>query len=126
MTHEGLDFLALAFALFLVSAPVRAHHGPASYDMSQLTTMKATVTDFQFMNPHSIIFFDVSNSAGTAEKWTAEALSATSMTRQGWTKNILKPGDQVTVVGNLAKNGTHTMRLSKIVLPTGKELTVEF
>ena len=121
-----LGFLALVSVLLLVSAPVHAHHGAASYDTNKLTTLKGTVTDFQFMNPHSVIFFNVSDAAGTAEKWTAEALSATSMSRQGWTKNILKPGDQVTVIGNISKNGTHTMRLNKVVLPTGKELTIEF
>ena len=120
-----LGFLAVTSVL-LVSAPVRAHHGAASYDMDKLTTLKGTVTDFQFVNPHSEILFDVRDAAGNVQKWTAEALSATSMSRQGWTKNILKAGDKVTVIGNISKNSSHTVRLSKIVLPTGRELTIEF
>jgi hypothetical protein len=121
-----LGFLALASVLLLTSTPIRAHHGAASYDMDKLTTLKGTITDFQFMNPHTEVFFDVNDAAGNAQKWTAEALSATSMSRQGWTKNILKAGDQVSVIGNISKNGSHTMRLNKIVLATGKELTIEF
>lgn len=120
-----LGFLAVVSVL-LVSAPVRAHHGAASYDMDKLTTLTGTVTDFQFVNPHSEILFDVRDAAGNVQKWTAEALSATSMSRQGWTKNILKAGDKVTVIGNISKNSSRTMRLSKVVLPTGRELTIEF
>jgi hypothetical protein len=116
----GLFFLG-CFAI-----PVIAHHGPAEYDTSTQTTLKGTITDFEFMNPHSEIFFDVRDDTGNAQKWSAEALSATSMVRQGWSKTILKPGDQVTIVGNISKNGSHTMRLNKIVLPSGKVLTIEY
>src|SRR5579863_1278228 len=118
-----LCLLTLAALLFVPSAPVSAHHGPAEYDMTTQTTLKGTITDFQFMNPHSVIFFDVKDAAGNAQKWSAEALSATSMVRQGWSKTMLKPGDQVTIVGNISKNGSHTIRLNKIVLASGKELT---
>jgi hypothetical protein len=122
----ALGLLPSAVVLLLVSAPVFAHHGAASYDMDKITTLNGTVTDYQFMNPHTVIIFDVNDASGNSQKWTAEALSATSMVRQGWSKNALKPGDHVTVIGNISKNGSHTIRLSKIVLPTGKELTIEF
>jgi hypothetical protein len=121
-----LSFLPLAALLLVASAPVFAHHGPAEYDTTTQTTLKGTITDFQFMNPHSVIFFDVKDAAGNAQKWSAEALSATSMVRQGWSKTMMKPGDQVTIIGNISKNGSHTMRLNKIVLPSGKELAIEY
>jgi hypothetical protein len=120
----GLSSLAALF--FLVSTPVNAHHGPAEYDTNTQTTLKGTITDFQFMNPNSIILFDVTDAAGNTQKWSAEALSATSMVRQGWSKTILKPGDQITIVGNISKNGSHTMRLNKIVLSSGKDLKIEY
>ena len=118
--------LCLAALSFLVSVPVIAHHGPAEYDTNTQTTLKGTITDFQIMNPHSVIFFDVTDSAGNTQKWSAEALSATSLVRQGWSKTMMKPGDQVTIFGNISKNGSHTMRLNKIVLPTGKTLAIEY
>jgi hypothetical protein len=118
--------LSLAALLFLVSPPVIAHHGPAEYDVNTQTSLKGTITDFQFMNPHSVIFFDVTDSAGNTQKWSAEALSATSMVRQGWSKTMMKAGDQVTITGNISKNGSHTMRLNKIALPTGKTMTIEY
>ncbi len=81
--------LSLAALFFLVSIPVIAHHGPAEYDTTTQTALKGTITDFQFMNPHSVIFFDVKDAAGNVQKWSAEALSATSMVRQGWSKTMM-------------------------------------
>ena len=114
----------LALSLSVV-APVFAHHGASAYESKKLTTLKGTVTDFQFMNPHSEIFFEVKNADGKVEKWSAEAASMVTMSRLGWTKTLFKPGDQITVVGNRARNGSPTMRLSKVVLANGKEYAVQ-
>jgi len=116
--------LALIAGVLSFASPIIAHHGAAVYD-SKPTTLKGTVTDFQFMNPHTLILFDVTGADGKVEKWTAEAASATSMIRLGWTKSIMKPGDQITAVGNCAKSGSHTMRLRKITLPNGQETAVD-
>jgi len=116
---------AVAVALLAVSTPIFAHHGASAYDTKKLTTLKATVTDFQFMNPHSEIFFEVKGADGKVEKWSAEAASMVTMSRLGWTRTLFKAGDQITVVGNRAKNGSPTMRLSKVVLANGKEFGVQ-
>ena len=117
--------LALAVGVLLASAPIFAHHGASVYDSKKLTTLKGTVAEFQFMNPHTEILFNVTGPDGKVEKWTAEAASMVTMTRLGWTKSILKTGDQITAVGNVAKNGSHTMRLRKVVFPDGKETVVD-
>ena len=101
-----------------------AHHGSSVYD-SKLTTYKGTVTDFQFMNPHTEIWFEVTGTDGKAEKWTAEAPSLTTMARLGWNKTIFRPGDQVTFVGNVAKSGAKILRLRKVVFPNGKETVMD-
>jgi hypothetical protein len=111
--------------LLLVSVPVIAHHGAASYDTSRMTTLKGTVTGIQWMNPHAEIDIDVNDTTGKAEKYTVESVSPLGLSRIGWTKESLKPGDQITVTGNLSKNGTHILRLKKIVFPTGKEITLQ-
>ena len=116
--------LALATCLLASSAPILAHHGAATYD-NKMTTLKGTVTDFQFMNPHTEILFDVMDANGKVEKWTAEAASLVTMARLGWTKSTMKPGDHITITGNCAKSGSHTMRLSKIILPDGTETKVD-
>jgi len=120
-----MSLLTTVAGLLLASISVLAHHGTAVYDTTKLTTLKGTVTDFQFINPHSIILFDVKDGSGKVSKWVLEAGSGTSMSRKGWTRDLLKPGDQITATGNLAKNGSNTMRLLKIVLSTGKEYFVD-
>jgi hypothetical protein len=122
MKGTALLFLLLTIGLF--SVPVPAHHGSAVYE-SKLTTYKGTVTDFQFMNPHTAVWFDVTGADGKIEKWTGEAPSLTSMSRQGWNKNSFKPGDQITFIGNVAKSGTKIMRLRKVVFPNGKETVID-
>jgi hypothetical protein len=116
-----VSLLGLAVGLFAVSAPIFAHHGASVYDSTKLTTLKGTVTDFQFMNPHIEILFDVPGPDGKVEKWTAEAPSLTTMSRQGWSRNSFKPGDPITATGNCAKSGAHVMRLREVIFPNGKK-----
>ena len=124
MKGKTFLFLALMCGLAMLSAPILAHHGSSVYD-TKLTTYKGTVTDFQFMNPHSEVWFDVMGADGKVEKWTGEAPSLTTMARLGWTKSIFKPGDQVTFSGNVAKSGAKIMRLRKVVFPNGKGMMID-
>ena len=115
--------LVIMFAGLFVSAPILAHHGETNYDTEKLVSVKATVTDFQFINPHVQIFMDATNDKGEIEKWTCEARSPAMLVRNGdWDKNTLKPGDVITATGFRSKNGTNILRLKKIVLADGKEL----
>jgi hypothetical protein len=124
MQNRVVAILAVAIVLAFFASPILAHHGSSVYD-TKLTTYKGTVTDFQFMNPHSEVWFDVSVADGKVEKWTGEAPSLTTMARLGWTKGIFKPGDQVTFTGNVAKSGAKIMRLRKVVFPSGKEMMID-
>ena len=121
--HSGPP--AFVIVLLLVSAPLFAHHGAASYDTSKMTTLTGSVTRIQWMNPHAVIDIEAKDSAGKIDKYIVEAISPLALTRNGWTKDLLNTGDQITVTGNLSKNGTHILRLKKIVFPTGKELTIQ-
>ena len=119
----GPPALASIF-LCLVSVPIFAHHGAASYDITKMTTMKGTVTSIRWVNPHAEIDMEVNDATGKSQKYIVESVSPLGLSRIGWTQNALKPGDQITVTGNLSKNGTHVLRLKKIVLPNGKELSI--
>lgn len=114
-----------ATLILLVSVPILAHHGAASYDITKLTTLKGTITNIQWMNPHSEIAIEVNDTTGKAQKYIVESVTPLGLSRIGWTKSSLKPGDQITVTGNLSKNGSHILRLKKIVFPSGKELTIQ-
>jgi hypothetical protein len=108
--------------LFVVSVPAFAHHGASPYDTSKLTTLKGTVSDFQFINPHVEISVDVTNDKGKVETWIGEANSPNVLSRHGWDRNMIKKGDQITVIGNQGKNGSKTLRLQKVILSNGQEL----
>jgi hypothetical protein len=122
MTNRKLAIFAGFAVLLLVSVPVRAHHGATPYDSTKLTTLKGTVSDFQFINPHVELFVDVTDDKGKVETWSGEANSPNVLSRHGWSKDIIKKGDQITVIGNKGKNGSKTLRLQKVILPDGREL----
>ena len=116
-------FLATILCVGLVSAPLMAHHGEANYDTEKTVSIKGTVTDFQFVNPHVQIGLDVKNEKGEIEKWVGEARSPAMLSRYGgWDKNTIKVGDVITFYGHRTKNGTPFMRLEKIVMSDGREL----
>jgi len=81
-----------------------AHHGTfASYDRDKTITMQGTVTQFQFAYPHPLIYFDVTDDAGTVLHWAAEMLESPAMLKKkdaNWNKDLLKPSDKITIVCN--------------------------
>jgi Family of unknown function (DUF6152) len=121
MMNRFLKIFA-GFALLLVSIPLSAHHGTSAYDTTKLTTVKGTVTDFQFNNPHVMISVEMKADKGKAETWVCEANSPNVLTRHGWDRDIIKKGDQITLIGYRPKNGAKTLRLQKVVLSSGQEL----
>ncbi len=108
--------------LLMVAVPLFAHHGTSAYDTTKLITIKGTVTDFQFNNPHVMISVEAKDDKGKAETWISEANSPNVLTRHGWSRDIIKTGDQITVIGYRPKNGAKTLRLQKVVLSNGQEL----
>jgi len=93
--------------------------------MKKTTTLKGTIARFDFMNPHSLVYFDVKDDRGNVVHWVCESLPPGRAIRAGWKHDSLKPGDQVTVTFNPAKNGSPVGFLQKIVLADGKELTIK-
>ena len=121
----AIPSLLAAFAAALyVSAAAFAHHGAAAYDRSVTLTLKATVTEFVFRNPHILISFDAPDEQGKVVRWNAEGGSSSGLARRGWTWKTLKPGDQVTVVGNPARGlegkDTRVMAMTRVILPNGQ------
>jgi hypothetical protein len=116
--------LRLAFGgLILVAAPVFAHHATASYDMASVSSVKGTVTRFEWSNPHAYIYIDAKDDKGGTVEWSAEMPSIGMLSRVSWRKDTVKPGDEITIYGNPAKTGKPLMRLEKIVFANGQELS---
>ena len=119
--------MGAAFAFFvgilMACAPVSAHHGSAAYDMSHTLTIDVTVTQFIPGNPHSQMFFDSKDEKGNVIHWACELQSPSYLLRIGWTRNIIKPGDHITIIANPnKKENVHTLYLVKAILPDGREL----
>src|SRR5688572_4863298 len=97
---------ALAVSVLLLCGPTFAHHGaPSLYDVLHPITIKGTVTEFVFANPHTQIYLDVKNDKGEVVHWSIETNGPGQLRRAGWTRETLKPGDAIAVTLIPAKNG---------------------
>ena len=115
--------LALFGGFFATSGVVWAHHGGSEYDTKNLKTLKGTVTEYYWANPHCQIFLDVKDDSGKTVNWGIETLAPAVLKRAGWNPQLLKPGEVVTVTIAPSKKGTPIGMIRKLVLPDGKELT---
>jgi hypothetical protein len=117
-------FLMAIPAFFMTSSVMFGHHGASDYDMATVVSWHVTVTDFLFVNPHALLDFTRKNDQDKIEEWQGELQSPNMLSRRShWTKDTVKAGDQITVFGCPAKNGSKTMFVRKVVLSTGEELS---
>lgn len=117
-----LMILALSIGVPIFSSQAFAHHGAAAYDTDKRITFKATVTQWLWANPHCILQFDVTDASGQVVHWMAETENPSSMIRQGWTRQSLTAGEQITITMMPVKNGNLVGRIVEIVLPNGQKL----
>jgi hypothetical protein len=118
-------FVRAIVVLAIVSAalPVFAHHSwPVSY--SKLVTVKGSVTEIVWENPHPMITLQVRTDDGATEKWLVGGPAINRMEANGWTKMTVKPGDVITGVGYQFADGQKIVRLERVVMPDGKEIRV--
>ena len=106
--NKLLVILLAAGSLLLASSPAFAHHGTAGYDMDKIITIKGTISSFNWSNPHVVIHIAVKNDKGEDQDWIVELAAPSMLARGGWTKNSLKPGDDVVAETHPAKNGVTT------------------
>ena len=113
------------FILALVSAavPLSAHHS-WPVNMDRLVTVKGTVVEFAWANPHPMMTIDVQTNDGRTEKWKIGGPAIVRMTANGWSKTTVKPGDVITGIGYQYADGEKIVRLERVVLADGKELRV--
>ena len=105
-----------------LSVPLTAHHGAASFDTTRELTLKGSVTEWIWANPHCFLKFDAKDDTGTVRNWAVEVSNPTDMTRLGWARTSFKGGDEVTVTLQPVKSGAPIGRLRSVVLPNGQTL----
>jgi Family of unknown function (DUF6152) len=122
MKARQVNRIAWAIAALAVAAPVLAHHGNAAFDSDKRVTLKGTVTEWFWANPHCFLQFDAKDDSGNVVHWVAEGSNPPDMINHGWTKGALKTGDQITVTVIPVKNGKPIGRIAAVVLPNGQKL----
>jgi Family of unknown function (DUF6152) len=122
MRKYSFTLIVLSVVLFPLSAPLFAHHGASAYDNSTLTTLTGTITEFQFIQPHPLIFLDVKDANGNVTKWYVEMTAPNHLVHYGWNGHKLHAGQVIKVTGHVAKNSTKVLNLRQIYDADGKEI----
>jgi hypothetical protein len=122
LKSKFLEIFALGLGVLIFSPPLAAHHGYAAYETDRKVTVKGTVTEWFWANPHCVLQLDVTDEHGQVVHWGAETENPTTMSRNGWTKDSIKPGDQITITVLPVKNGKPVGRIIEVVLSNGQKL----
>jgi uncharacterized protein DUF6152 len=115
--------LLVLIAVLSGGGQVLAHHSfAAEFDAQKPLTLKGVVVKWEMINPHGWITIDVSGPNGKTTQWMVETSNPNGLMRLGWTKNSLKPGDEITVDGYQAKDGSNTANAARVTLADGRKV----
>jgi hypothetical protein len=120
---RALFFLTLSAATAVCAAPALAHHSfAAEFDLEQPIKLRGTVTEIEFINPHSWIHIDVKKDDGTVESWAIEGGTPNTLFRMGITQRSLPVGTEILVDGYRSRDGANRANGRDITLPDGQKL----
>lgn len=123
MRKTRLAVLVGGIGLLVAVLPAVAHHAfVAQYDASKSTTLHGVVTKVEWTNPHARFYVDVKDKGGTVANWNLELASPNALRRLGWTRDILKVGDQVSVFVAPSKDGTKMANARTVTLADGRKM----
>jgi len=113
----------LIFTLLVISVPSFAHHSfQAEYDVSKPLQVTGIVTKVEWTNPHARFYVDVKDAAGKVTNWNFELASPNVLRRLGWNRDMMKPGDMVTVKGHRAKDDSNWANANSVTLADGRTM----
>lgn len=121
-TTKRFGLVAAVAGLLAATAPLSAHHGDAAYSATPKIMKDCVVTEFDWMNPHSLIKFDYKTETGDTQHWTMEIGSPPSMALLGWSRTTLRAGDVITAYVYQSKTGVLVGRTNKVILADGTVL----
>ncbi len=123
MTRQLLATSILTALVCVAVRPAAAHHSfAAEFDASMPITLHGTITKLEWINPHSWLHIDVKNDDGTTTEWMVEAATPNTLLRRGFTRDTVKAGTEITVIGYQAKSGAHRANGRDLILADGSHL----
>jgi Family of unknown function (DUF6152) len=125
MGNRFITFFIVAVGFLTLSFPIWAHHGNASFETGKVVTVKGSVTEWFWANPHCLLKFDEKADDGQVKHWVGETQAPANMIDAGWNKNSFKPGDQVTVDIRPAKSANFAGAITRVVFADGRVLSAE-
>jgi len=118
-----LGGLVAVAGLLVLAVPALAHHSfAAEYDANNPVTLKGTVTKIEWTNPHARVYIDVKGADGALTNWNMELASPNALQRNGWTRRSLNVGDEVTIQGSAAKDGSKMANARELTLASGRKV----
>jgi Family of unknown function (DUF6152) len=118
-----VGFLAASISLLVTVFPALAHHAfVAEYDASKSMTLHGAVTKVEWTNPHARFYVDVKDESGKVTNWNLELASPNALRRLGWTRDVLKVGDEVSVLVAPAKDGAKMANARTVTLSDGRKM----
>jgi hypothetical protein len=114
---------ALVVAMVAAAAGTDAHHSFAPFNTETEKTITGVVNRFEWTNPHTWLWLDVTDEKGTVTTWGVEGMSPNYLARRGWTKTTFKPGEKATVVVRPMRDGSAAGMFVRATLADGKQLT---
>ena len=118
MNLKALSLAGVAVSLFAL--PAFAHHSFAMFDHNETTALSGTVTEYEWINPHSWVHVAIMDESGQAANWTFETGSTGQLAQSGWTPDTVKIGDHIDVDFHPLKDGSYGGQLLKITFPDGR------
>jgi hypothetical protein len=122
MRERMIVSAVLIVSVAIAALPVPPHHSNSAYQVDEIMTLEGVVTEWRWSNPHTWLYMTVENGDGVEEEWAVEGRAPGILGRAGWDRDVLQPGDRVTVHASPAKDGSRVGIIARVTKEDGTVL----